>query len=177
MCVGEILKSEEKKSEDTRWQLYGQHRTIRSQQGRGENIFRTREACILVERGEKAKVKGEIRGVVANLHTRKWKTYFGVLATLLANLVILDRILNLSELRLVCLISGDGNSSHRLALKYFTINLKGLHIICHYFYKSGHKYGTYVWPCSQHLMYRNPWTCVYFLSIHLILKATLWGLF
>lgn len=108
-----------KKSEDTRWQLYGQHRTIRSQQGRGENIFRTREACILVDRGEKAKVKGENRGVVANLHTQKWKTYFGVLATLLANLVILDRILNLSELHLVCLISGDGNSMSQACFEIF----------------------------------------------------------
>ena len=64
-----------------------------------EKYFQDKEDLgIFVDRGEKAKVKKEIGCVVTNLHTWKWKNYFGILATLLANLVILDKILNLSEL-------------------------------------------------------------------------------
>lgn len=46
----------------------------------------------------KTLVKKEMGYIVMNLYTWKWKPTFGILATLIANLVILDKILNLSEL-------------------------------------------------------------------------------
>lgn len=77
-----------------------------------EEIFRDKGDVSILLRQRKTEVKKEMGYIVMNLYTWKWKPTFGILATLIANLVILDKILNLSELSLSSfrITSGDGNS-------------------------------------------------------------------
>lgn len=82
-------------------------------------VFRTRDTWVFWYTEEKETNRGR------DLYIWKGENYFGILATVFANLVMLDKILNISELHFPhCVTSRNGKLCHRLALKSFTISLK-----------------------------------------------------